>query len=708
MSLIICSNNRSENEDVGDRSSIFEPWSFRNQLTSNIEIPKDAQVALQSVKINMDGSIVVGDDTKIFYSYFGFTLHEPDIYGIGQAATRITNIMDSGYVPLRISLFPGSSPNLKKVNVNDIARELQRSVRENITNPNLKTRFIAKAVLNANGSLKGFKFEYNESITGFSAGFAPTDGIPPVFNPAFVAQRGVMDCFMQKYRTYQITGGAQGQAPPWTYVINGQGEGQFDVAGIRQEPACVIANVSPINLKGGKCAFRISGAAAGPNAGRFMVGLTRGSRQGSKSPRIRPLNTLFGNGAMTKPWMGAFMDYFVYMNAPASPAGFGSIGARGYLRIGHSVVNKNDLGGHAGPKPGAINMLKQQDFRYGNGTGGSADTGTAAAVVASAGWDPVYGYNYTTNALDIEYVLFDVQGGIVSVSLESSQASGSNIYSLVTYSNARDMERNLKPITQPCENLLPSMVLSNKSLPVGAANLRLDIQMFEGNKASCPNYDFLSDEKAKNGLADRAYASDKQTMGQIQRLDSVRCVDYSAINLGKLSQLHQYPTYLSAGDNSFIHLDHVWSVMPNVEYGGPDCMLTAGANTSRFLGFPDIPNFTTWTLATGEREAESFSIPNLLPSRSVFVRLENFGNESVNAFQGLRSKIIAHLPRFDGINSLGPLYLEPNNLVYVDLKNPNAMKINSFDISLCYSDETYADSLVGTTIVVLHIKQKGS
>ena len=66
MSLIICRNRPNDQNVVGENSSIYEPYSFRNQLTSNIEIPVNAQVALQSAKVNMDGSVILGDDSKIF------------------------------------------------------------------------------------------------------------------------------------------------------------------------------------------------------------------------------------------------------------------------------------------------------------------------------------------------------------------------------------------------------------------------------------------------------------------------------------------------------------------------------------------------------------------------------------------------------------------------------------------------------------------
>lgn len=712
MSLIICRNNKSDLEDIGEKSSIFEPWSFRNQLTSNVEIPANAQVALQSAKLNMDGSIVLGDDTKVFYMYFGPELFDPNVYGVGDASTfRITGIENSTQLPMRVPLFEGKKNRLEKMNVNDIAIEIERSVKEQLTNPNLKDRFTCVVEHNADGSLKGFKWTFNEAITGAGATqFAPTNTIPPPFNHLAERQRGIMDAMKTTQREYQITNGASGVAPPWTYA-----GGVFStlVGGnpsVRDVSRCVIGNVSPLNLKGGLCKFDIINANPA-TGGRFMVGLARASRGSSKLQRgrIRPHGFRFGNGAITKPWMAAYMDFFAFFNV--GDTDFGPAQGVGHLRLGHTVVNKDDLGGKSGNVSGNANRPKFQDIQYGDGNNDSAgnptqDTGCHPNVVASAGFSAVYGYDLTQNALGIHFIRFQVSGNIVSISMEDNAAQ---VYDLITYDATRNMENNLKPITQTCENLLPAMVLNNAG--IGAAgNIAIQLTQWDGANQSCPNYDFLSDEPRKNALADRVYTNSVKLWTQIARIDRVKAVDYSLANLGQPNQLHAYGNFDAGGNKQFTNLQHVWITMPNQRFGGrPDGMLTSGANTSRFLGLPDTPTFGTWTLTgTHNRERESFAVPSLLPTRSIFVRLENFGNESVNAFQGLKSKIIAHLPRFDGVNSLGPLYLEPRNLVYVDLGNPAPIKINSFDLSLCYSDETYATSLVGTTIIVLHVKEKGT
>jgi len=78
----------------------------------------------------------------------------------------------------------------------------------------------------------------------------------------------------------------------------------------------------------------------------------------------------------------------------------------------------------------------------------------------------------------------------------------------------------------------------------------------------------------------------------------------------------------------------------------------------------------------------------------------------MNAGNGNPSRIIAHLPRFDGQNETGRLFFEPSTLVYLDLDNPNPLRVNQIDLSLVYADESLCTALVGTTIIVLHIRKK--
>jgi len=133
---------------------------------------------------------------------------------------------------------------------------------------------------------------------------------------------------------------------------------------------------------------------------------------------------------------------------------------------------------------------------------------------------------------------------------------------------------------------------------------------------------------------------------------------------------------------------------------------TFGANSKAILGFNnsivDAPNSITGSSVV----YQSDQIPSLTSSMAMFVRLNNFGQSVHNAHTGNRSKILAHLPRFDNTQSTGRLYFEPKNFVWLDLDNPAEMNINEFDISFCYVNEQYAQILTGQSIVCLYFRKK--
>lgn len=134
--------------------------------------------------------------------------------------------------------------------------------------------------------------------------------------------------------------------------------------------------------------------------------------------------------------------------------------------------------------------------------------------------------------------------------------------------------------------------------------------------------------------------------------------------------------------------------------------ITAPCNTQftfGFIGRPVSPVTSTALIST----IESVSVPKLISNVSLFIRLNNFSQTSINARQGTLSKIIAHLPRFDNSgNETGGLYFEPQERTYLSLGNTNELTINSFDLDIVYDNETMCTALSGKTIICLHIRQK--
>jgi hypothetical protein len=134
---------------------------------------------------------------------------------------------------------------------------------------------------------------------------------------------------------------------------------------------------------------------------------------------------------------------------------------------------------------------------------------------------------------------------------------------------------------------------------------------------------------------------------------------------------------------------------------------TNECSSSRILGFEgqpvSIPTATTNTKTTNL----SASVPKLISNISLFIRLNNFTQTSMNARKGTSSKIVAHLPRFDNSgNETGGLYFEPHEKTYLALNNPEEILINSFDVDFVYENEQLCTALSGKSIVCFHIRKE--
>mgnify|MGYP003637352702 CR=1 FL=1 len=142
---------------------------------------------------------------------------------------------------------------------------------------------------------------------------------------------------------------------------------------------------------------------------------------------------------------------------------------------------------------------------------------------------------------------------------------------------------------------------------------------------------------------------------------------------------------------------------PSIEYGE---QITNNATAGRLLGFQNDPVSEPLTNVAGLQTTFSTSVPVLVGDVSLFIRLNNFTQNSINARQGTLSKIVGHLPRFDNSgNETGGLYFEPNEKTYISLGNTDEILINSFDIDIVYDNETLCTALSGKTIVVFHIRK---
>ena len=191
--------------------------------------------------------------------------------------------------------------------------------------------------------------------------------------------------------------------------------------------------------------------------------------------------------------------------------------------------------------------------------------------------------------------------------------------------------------------------------------------------------------------------------------------DFGDTSSGILKDGLQIPVLSDGLGNHLVGYQSFIITAPSLEYGlsktfsQPSALgagITGNATASRLMGFLNTPVSIPATLG-GVTTTNSVSVPILSTDASIFVRLNNFTQKTVNARQGTGSKIIAHLPRFDNSgNDLGGLYFSPNFPTYLSLGNTEDLLINSFDIDIVYDNETLCTALSGKTVVCLHIRDK--
>jgi hypothetical protein len=649
MSLVICSNLETDADIASRESSIYKPYNFRNALSSNIMLPKDCQVALQSCKFNLDGSITIGKNNRVFYQYFGPYLNNASFAGIST----------SNATPVRVTFFDNQS-DTQRVTAEQLAAEITRATNSRLYHPNLVNQFTCSTVLDTNNVFKGYKFQYDIEDTRILQ-------VPPNLTDTNAFFSKVNDGSRPKNYSYG--------AGTLSTTSHNVAAGKFD-----KTAQITFKNTPPINLYGGTLKIDITGCVntAGGNASAtiFMCGLTRSangpgfSHAGFGGTLINPPNYIrTRNNSNTQKAFERMIDYGIYVDQ------------NGLLQVQHSpVLSANDS---RVTQDGAIarEFPTKTFLQYWNASNLGSDF---------IGAGP---YDFDTNASDIDSVVFSVDGEQVKISL----LDGATTYTLVEYNATKAKAFNLKPITQACWDMLPFLAIANLD-----TSINHELQITEYTPASWwLGYDFTNRQTC--GWQQRL-AYDGRLM-DIVKLEERTLNDYS-IGAG-VANPFTYSKVAVGNPQIFENRHPVLTLLQDDLYKP-----SVGANVDKLFGFPNITSLGTagfWQ-STHNTSLDEFAIsvevPQLLANRSIFVRLDNMTQESYNAKQGNRSGIIAHIPKFQGQAETRRIFHEPNTLVYLDLNNPEPIRINSFDISFVYSNEQYVDSMVGSSIVVLHFKSK--
>lgn len=632
MSLVIASNQDSDKTATTNSQSIFKPYSFRNALSSTMTIPKNAQVGLQSAKINLDGSFSLAGNSYVFYQYYGQDLVN--------GSDTITN--NSTAVPIRTQVIESVNDQVKELTARELAQLLQGQVEEYIYHPNLQYLVDVNASYNpSTNEFNGFDIEYDQFDTANNT--IPSDSQAVDFgNPVI--------------RVDELT--------PWTYSSGVFTTAEPD-ASYPTAPQVMISSGLPLSAYNGS--FVVDFSDPNDNELEWGVGLSRFANDyngfeedGLWSPEFYSPERGNAGAETDQNFHNEF--FFDYM-----------VGRKGdSLVLYHTPTNQTDIEGN-----GQNQYIYQRAVDY---------TSSANSDFSSV-------YDLATNASAFESVRYTLTGQQVKIEMLDGGGNASTLYE---YSSGDANTSMLKSICQSTWHLHPVLYIESSDTEFGNS---MTITQY----TACTN---LTD-KLPNWTAQDSTVS---WWSNLEGVDEgvAWALEQRPWNNDAETTRTDYITYAGIRSGSHQTID-----LENFLIFKPDDLFTpsTGANTSKLLGFTDTPtkNYTELTGAgnTLKRLFSSDTVPKLLSTKSIFVRLDNFGVSSVNARQGNKSSIISHMPRFgDGNDETGRIFYEPNNIIYLDLNNSEPIKVNSFDVSFVYSNEQYATALVGQSVVVLHFREK--
>ena len=634
MSLVVCSNQKLDAEDYRQDGSIFKPYSFRNSLSSMYTIPKNAQVALQSVKYALNGTIALSTNGRILYQYFGEDLDATsDLKDMTNNSTVVpirTPLVDTFQATdALVGSYPHSQQNkIRNYTVNEFARAFSSSLNNYIYHPNLMGNVSVDVNRDTNNKFTGFKINYNSPATTTNA--APADG------------------FAIDAASADIREGIYDQA--WSYE-----SGVFTVndPNDRGSPQVAMLTEKPISANDGALTVNFSNANA--SGKEWAVGLSRYVTTADNiTGFIRPSYFSLAKSGDTRPTKKiGFYDYLV-------------------CRKG--------------------NLLKVYHTPYDSTNGDDGLICSRELTLVGGGSNVPQDYDLDANTDEYHSVKFTVKGQTIKIELIKTGNSHHTVYE---YDSSQTNAQQLKAICISNWTMFPILYID---APNAGHTNTLTVSGFIG--CDMPSDWTIDGENLIN--AEPSWYNSLEDSNNLQVAQEVETRPWNDQAITGRSDLITYSALTE--DGLFDQYDNFLIMKPSEVYSP-----SSGANSEDFLGFTGESPTNSWVIDESVATKKIFtssSVPQMLSNKSIFVKLNNFTQKSVNALQGNQSAILSHVPRFDGQVQVGRMYYEPNNLIYLDLNNSNELNVNSFDISLVYSNEQYVEELTGQTIVCLHFRQK--
>ncbi len=644
MSLVVLSNTQFEASDNVDTlpTGIDRAFSFTNTLQTPLVIPKNSEVALQSVKMNKDGLFSVGRFNSTMYQYIG---------------EKITDDFPASHSPRHPALIRVDPYG--QYNTDDyVADALIPNMNTGIYHPDMQGKANASVKRTTGTAFEGFNLTYDKFASASGTDTKPTQNSS--YNASFDARNDF------------VPGTATSQG--WEYKITGSNHRFIKISGsntVSNKRAFAQIKSAPLSCCQGNMQVNYA------NASEWSVGLSRYCNFDAK--HTAPDGSVVTRDFTAPPyWEDSGMGFYDYVARAKRNPGSGNF----ELRLFHAVKNKLPGGD---PVQAGICM---EEVEYWNGSGAPISGGP---------------YNLTTNASTFNHIKFTIDGEAVEVTMTKGATALATKICSPDYFKADGSNKNsyFKPVCQSNSYLYGKFEIGAAMRVDEGKDHYLQLHQYDARVLTGFNYDGIDTTKPSQlNLNQRLINYDwYTTLINLRRSNYLSIVDTRIYN--DIPNAHVHSFIKTSGGKI------AYDVVPILSQSD-DYKPTLGANMQDVLGFSglsvlDSPSSTNGSAVT----FTSNTTPKLISNESIFVRLNSLTQRSTNGATGNESKIIYHCPRFDNSgNETGGLFFEPGEKTYLDLNNPHDIQVSDFSIDIVDKRERYAKSVVGSTVICLHIRQK--
>ena len=748
MSLVVCSNLQGEfevpNGRAGDNANLFNsapglsrPYAFQNHINPPMNIPKNSEVALQSIKINRSGNYELVEP-KTFALYIGEEIQNN--FNTSVAGKPVNATDGSVYANRSLS---GTAGEVKYTGTTSMP--FNCTLRAGTYTPQQMASEISRAFTTAIGHPDNFlttnvceQDDANEKGTGFLFGWTHQQDQEATNR---VVGRKMLDGeILGRIASISVSSAVGGGAGTNVQFDTDKAElKRIDDGGGFKLGSCALTTF-PISLYNGHLTADVSSCLGG-----FKLGLVRPFQvDGRESPSYydgTPINFYdyvvewSQEGAETEKtlklkhavWDGVGGESMVMKTINYWESGLTAVApaiAPGNVQITETYLST--AGAPAGTPPVATAVtIKKIDFHmkgecitltmtdsadteyllqdtsgaFGNGGIYPADLSGTQEILKTKCWKPVGQTCWTmypafSIAVKDETMVIDKYGGLKN-GVYPPTTTGD--FSPVVLPNFESPLRAKDIIKYPYPEIAKAD--GTDATPGQSYYMRgfIEPDAIKG----CRNIDSRSCYISDDGIKQKDYVSIKGT----DETDSGIAMSWGII--AKPS---------NKGYNTRVPGSYT---APNIDdCGGILGLQGAEAFTSTWCGeMFDLDDGTTgrnWLESGGLFTwwcLPSFDRPTITTG-SLFVRCPTLTHQSYNMGKGIPSKIIYQIPRFSiadnngGRVGAGELYFEPAQMTYLDLNNPTDLTFNDIKLEIVDKNEQYAKDLTGASTLVLHFRQK--